>query len=98
MQKIPVKCETINAATGETTKTETVDWHLMPAPEGTCPKCAKAHEPHLPHDAQSLQYQYDFYSRNQRWPTWKDAMAHCTPEMQALWTKALKEKGIDVDG
>lgn len=30
-------------------------------PEGTCPMCAVAHDPALPHNRDSLAYQYKFY-------------------------------------
>jgi hypothetical protein len=63
-------------------------------PPGTCPECAVAHDPQQPHDWQSLAYQYKYYDRHGRWPTWADAMAHCSPEVKALWRDALKEHGI----
>lgn len=70
---------------------------LMPAKKGTCPICAVNHEEGMPHDKQSLFYQYNFYNEHGRWPTWKDAMAHCIPEIQEMWIKALKERGADVE-
>lgn len=73
---------------------------IMPGktPEGTCPMCATKHDPNLPHNQQSLAYQYKFYDQEGRWPTWRDAMAHCTPEVQQQWQQALEEKGIKIDG
>lgn len=67
---------------------------LLPAKEGTCPECAVAHDPTIPHDQQSLYYQMRFYGQHHRWPTWNDAMAHCSPEVKAATRKVLKEKGI----
>lgn len=67
-------------------------WKLLPAPDGTCPECAVKHEPDQPHNNQSMAYQYHFYGRIGRWPTWKDAIAHCTPEVQALWEAALRKR------
>ena len=64
---------------------------LLPPKPGTCPICATKHEAHLPHNAQSLYYQYRFYGVRGRWPTWADALAHCTSEMQAYWREALRE-------
>jgi hypothetical protein len=52
--------------------------------------------PTQPHNQQSLAYQYDFYGKNGRWPTWADAMAHCDESVKAQWTAALKERGIAV--
>jgi hypothetical protein len=66
---------------------------LLPPKEGTCPICAVAHAPELPHNAQSLYYQYRFYGVRGRWPTWADACAHCTPEMRASWRARLEEMG-----
>lgn len=64
---------------------------LLPAPPGTCPTCATKHEQHLPHNAQSLFYQYRFYSQRGRWPTWKDALEHCSDETKAFWEAELRK-------
>ena len=71
---------------------------IMPAPPGTCPECAVKHDPILPHNKDSLYYQYAFYGQHGRWPTWADAMAHCSEEMKEYWTQALTEKGIQIGG
>jgi hypothetical protein len=71
---------------------------LLPAPPGTCPECAVAHEPEMPHNAQSLHYQYHFYGRHGRWPDWRDAMAHCTQQMKTVWINRLTLMGVDVEG
>ena len=63
-------------------------------PPGTCPECAVAHEPEQPHNAQSLAYQYKFYDKHGRWPTWTDAMDHCSDEIKAQWIEALTERGV----
>jgi hypothetical protein len=65
-------------------------------PPGTCPECATAHGPAEPHNQQSLAYQYKFYVQHGRWPTWADAMAHCSDEVKTLWRDALAEQGIEV--
>lgn len=65
-------------------------------PEGACPMCAVKHDPSFPHNLQSLAYQYKFYDQEGRWPTWEDAMAHCTPEMQQEWKEALRERGVKI--
>jgi len=64
--------------------------------DGTCDQCATAHAPEMPHNQQSLFWNYDFFGKNGRWPKWSDAMAHCTDEMKTLWTKALRDRGIDI--
>lgn len=66
--------------------------HLLPPPPGTCPACAVKHPPELPHNAQSLFYQQAFHARHGRWPTWADAIAHCSPEMQKTWRTELQAR------
>lgn len=70
---------------------------MLPAAPGTCKECAVKHDPSQPHNQQSLHYQYYFYADHNRWPTWKDAMAHCTPQVQEKWIAGLKEKGVKVE-
>ncbi len=70
---------------------------MLPPPAGKCPECATDHEPNQPHNQQSLFYQAKFYNDNGRWPTWKDAMAHCSDEIKDLWIKELEERGIKVE-
>lgn len=70
---------------------------LGKTPEGTCPMCAVAHNPAFPHNRDSLVYQYKFYDENGRWPTWSDAMAHCSEEMKGVWTEELKKRGVEVE-
>jgi hypothetical protein len=70
---------------------------LLPPPKGTCPACAVKHDPEMPHNQQSLYYQYHFYNKHGRWPTWKDAMLHCTDEIKAFWIEELGKHGINVN-
>jgi hypothetical protein len=74
------------------------DGILLPPKAGVCQTCAVDHDPSLPHNRDSLYFQYAFYKEHGRWPTWLDAMAHCTPEMRSQWTKLLGERGVRVDG
>lgn len=62
---------------------------LMPPRPGACLECAVEHDPTWPHNKDSLYYQTRFKMRHNRYPTWEDAMAHCTPEMRAEWTRLL---------
>ena len=66
-------------------------------PPGTCPECATKHDPEQPHNRDSITYQYKFYDTHGRWPTWADAMAHCTSEVKGQWITALAEYGIAVE-
>jgi hypothetical protein len=54
-----------------------------------CQECAGDHPHTDPHNQQSLYYQQRFRAQHGRWPTWSDAMAHCTPEIQARWKEEL---------
>ncbi len=96
MKTLPVKCETVDMATGEVTETKTVSFDILPPPPGACPVCGRnpAHEPDQPHDAQQLYYQYAFYGEHGRWPTWRDAVAHCSDEVKALWETHLRKAGV----
>lgn len=69
-------------------------FQLFPAKPGTCPECAVGHPPTHPHDQQSLFYQYAFYAKHGRWPTWEDAMAHCPAGIQELWREELTKLGV----
>lgn len=68
---------------------------LPPAPD-LCQSCATKHEPELPHNFESLFWQYWYYNQHGRWPTTADAFAHCTPEMRARWVQAMRLKRDDL--
>lgn len=73
-------------------------WTLMPPAPDVCQQCAVDHDPDVPHNAQSMYYQYAFYSEHGRWPTWRDAMAHCSEGVQKAWAAALAAHGVtDLD-
>lgn len=82
-----------HAGDGKAGKDMAHKWLLLPAPDGTCPDCARAHELDVAHDAQSLFYQYSFFAKQERWPTWADAVAHLAPDVQEQWKSALVERG-----
>lgn len=64
---------------------------MLPAAPGTCPECATAHDPQLPHNERSLFWMYRFYQANGRWPTRDDAFAHVSPEIRQAWETAEAE-------
>lgn len=70
------------------------DMVLLPAKPGTCPQCAVNHPAEFPHDKQSLFYQMKFRQENERFPTWEDAMVHCSDDMKKVWRDALTERGV----
>lgn len=87
-------------------KTITKDFHeavadgsmmLLPPRADACQVCATKHEPELPHNKDSLYYQMAFTIQNPgKWPTWADAMAHCSPKMREDWTRLLEEAGQEI--
>lgn len=92
---VPVESQTIDLESGEVVETRTTHWTLKPPPETACQTCGHnpAHQPDEPHNKQSFYYQYAFYGEHKRWPTWKDAMAHCDPETQQKWEQQLRQMG-----
>lgn len=73
-------------------------WSLMPvADPNLCSQCAVAHGPEEPHDQQSLFYKMAFQAEHGRWPSWRDAVAHCSPNIQEAWIRLLEERGVDVE-
>lgn len=69
---------------------------ILPTREGTCPECGVNHDLEQPHNRDSLAYQYNFFDKNGRWPTWVDAMAHCAEKIKIMWIEKLQERGIEV--
>ena len=64
---------------------------------GACKKCATIHKADQPHDRDSLYYQNWFRRRYKRFPTWADAMAHCSEETKAAFTTTLARRGIIIE-
>jgi hypothetical protein len=69
---------------------------MLPAPPNTCPECAVDHPVEQPHNQQSLHWQYSFRKKHDRWPTWEDAMAHCSDEMKEIWKAGLRDHGVEI--
>lgn len=65
---------------------------LLPPAPGTCPECAVKHEDDQAHNKQSLYYQYKFRGDHGRWPTWRDAIAHCSSELREFWEAELRKE------
>ena len=59
--------------------------------------CAAQHTLEEPHNQQSLFYQMYFHQCYGRWPTWKDAMEHCSEAVQKAWKEQLVKYGINAD-
>jgi len=64
---------------------------LLPPKLDVCQECATKHKPEDPHNKESLYYQYAFRAKHGRWPTWEDAMAHCSKFMKEIWREELEK-------
>lgn len=71
-------------------------WKILPPKPDHCQICAKKHDPEIPHDKNSLYYQMCFENEHGRWPTWADAMAHCSDDVKEQTKEVLKKHGIKV--
>jgi len=81
--------QVVDIETGEVVEERRNAMTLLPPAGDVCQVCAVDHPWDQPHNQESLYYQYRFYAEHGRWPTWSDAMAHCTPELQAIVREAL---------
>lgn len=70
---------------------------ILPPGPGKCPVCAGAHEPRQPHNKHSLYYRMKFRQAHGRYPDWRDAMAHCPPDVQDWWRIELTKRGIKLE-
>ena len=77
-------------------ETKKAKFIIMPPPPGTCQECAAKHDPRMPHNRDSLFYQYAFYGKYGSWPTWADAMAHCPDEVKEIWIDELTKRGVGI--
>lgn len=95
MAALNVTCEVVDMTTGETVEAKTVPFNIVPPAPDACQVCGRRpnHDPAQPHDAQSLYYQYAFYALHNRWPTWRDAVEHCSDDVKAQWEKHLRALG-----
>ena len=69
---------------------------LPPTPE-SCRYCGDTHDPRDPHNRDSLLYQHKFRKAHGRYPTWADAMRHCSILTQTRFKEELLKRGIKVE-
>lgn len=67
---------------------------LIPCVPEVCKECGVNHDLEQPHSKQSPYYQYKFLRDHGRWPTWEDAMSHCTSSVQSWWKKELRNRDL----
>lgn len=70
-------------------------WKLLPCRPDVCQECAVDHKPEEPHNKDSLYYQMTFKAKHGRYPTWNDAIAHCSDDLKYAIREFLEEKGIN---
>lgn len=94
MKVLPTTMQVVDMQTGEVVETRPSGMNLMPPHKDACQVCGRlpAHAPDQPHNAQSLYYQYAFFSDHGRWPTWRDAVAHCSEPVRAAWEAELRRR------
>jgi len=68
---------------------------LVPPALDKCQQCAVKHSYNAPHKGDSVFYQYWFKKRFGRWPTWEDAMKHCSDEVKKLCIEVLEDHKVD---
>lgn len=68
---------------------------IIPPKVGACPLCGVRHGKDMPHERDSLTYQYRFRKENGRFPTWQDAARHCTPKVKEELRERLNRRGVD---
>jgi hypothetical protein len=92
---IKAPMQRVDMQTGAVIEEGTVDWHLLPVDtsQGQCSECGHKHEVASPHNL-TMYYRYSFYAKNNRWPTWADAIAHCEANLRELWKQELIARGV----
>ena len=68
---------------------------LMPPPRGHCLICARKHDADEPHDGQSVYYGMRFQAEHRRAPTWYDAVAHLSEDLQAMALEVARELYVE---
>ena len=66
-----------------------------------CIECGDYHPNEIPHNVAHPHYQKTFFKKQGRFPTWSDAMSHCTEEMKLAWktsmTRVRRSSGLLMD-
>lgn len=70
---------------------------VLPPLPGACRLCAARHAADQPHERDSLYYQVRFYQKFRRFPTWEDAMNHCSEDVKAAFRRQLTARGIELE-
>lgn len=81
--------QTVDVNTGQVTSVKRNAAVILPCAPDVCQECGVDHAHDQPHNQQSLTYQMRFHGTHGRWPTWSDAMAHCSDDVKAAWRRGL---------
>ncbi|WP_345868311.1 hypothetical protein [Shewanella algae] len=71
------------------------DAFIVPPKPAACQVCGVMHPEGVPHNRDSLFYQYTFYQKHGRWPTWADASKHCKQEVVDGLKQILRQQNIE---
>ncbi len=66
----------------------------LPAAKPACAVCDLSHPIDQPHDVESSTYKLGFWLEHDRWPTWKDAIAHCDVRTRIAAELDLRRRGL----
>lgn len=70
---------------------------ILPPNPGACKECGDVHDPRDPHNRDSIIYQHHYHKAHGRYPTWYDAMRHCSPITRAKAIQDLAKRGVVVE-
>jgi hypothetical protein len=71
-------------------------WTLLEPIPPACSECGADHMAVEPHNPESVYWQTKRYINHEPPPTWRDALAHCPPDIRAAWEAALRARGVDI--
>ena len=79
-------------------KAQLSGWKIQPPKNpNACMLCGVVHVKGMPHNKDSVQYQYNFAKEHGRWPTWSDASKHCTEEVRTMVKNLVISKGLNFE-
>lgn len=70
---------------------------ILPPKIGSCALCGELHDKREPHNNSSILYQHKFRMKYGRYPTWEDAMGHCSLYVKKRFAEELAKAGIEVN-
>lgn len=68
---------------------------IIPPTPGCCLTCYGHHGEREPHNRDSLWYQITFFAEHARYPSWRDAAAHCPEDVRERFLAEKKAEGLE---